>query len=116
MGCSAVSADSLNLNQAITGRRPAWLSGIDEPAVRAGVRDKQHKPDWTSDEPHPACGAPLSDDIDWSAEERDESRTQCHHQQCWGTPDTQDGGPPRHVQDAAQDHQQLDLENDRWSQ
>lgn len=111
-----MSADSLNLAQAADGGRPDWLREFDTPAVRAGVRDKQHKPDQTADDPQPACGAPVSDNVDWTAEERDEHRAQCHHQRCWGDTKNQDGGPPTHVQEAAADRQQLGLENARWSQ
>jgi len=113
-----VSADTnLNLDQAAGGNRPEFLVGLDDPAVRVPTRDKQHRPDWTADEPTPACGAEVPDHRDWVAEERDESgREQCPHHRCFGSPSTMSGGPARHVQEAAADDHQLDLTNTRWSE
>lgn len=113
-----MSADAnLNLDQAATGQRPDFLLGLDDPAARVPTRNKQHRIDWTADEPQPACGAEVPDDRNWVAEERDpENRDQCHHQRCYGTPSTMNGGPARHVQKAAADDHQLDLDSARWSQ
>ena len=113
-----MSADTTtNLDQAAGGGRPEHLRDLEDPSVRVPVRDKQHRPDWTADEPQPACGAQVPDNRDWVAEERDEeAREQCHHQKCYGTPSTMSGGPARHVQRAAADDHQLDLSSARWSQ
>jgi hypothetical protein len=115
-----MSADATpSLDDAASGvdGRPSFLVELDTPAVRVETQNKQHRPDWTADEPQPACGADIPDHRGWIAEERDESgRDQCHHQNCWGTPRTMDGGPARHVQKAAADDHQLDLDSPRWSQ
>lgn len=108
--------DELTLDQAATGHRPNWYDQLDEPAVRAGIRNKQHRADPTADEPRPACGAPIPDQFDWQAEEKSDDRDECHHQHCWGTPSTQQSAAPAHVQEAARDDRQLDLSSARWSQ
>lgn len=115
----SVDGDDITLEQAATGiSLPNWYRGFDEAAVRAGVRDTQHRADPTADEPKPACGAPIPECFDWKPEERDaDGRDQCHHQKCWGTHDqTQEKTPAKHVQDAARDDRQLDLSSGRWSQ
>lgn len=97
--------------------RDDWLTGYDTPVVRASRNAKQHRPDTTQDEPAARCGAQLPDHKDWQVEERDEDRSRCYHQKCYGQPATsQEEATPEHVLDAKEDRRQLDLANPRWSE